>query len=68
MSDTYVSHTKPWSRMQSLSESRGGSKVTEPIFSNSRKRYYLSWSAQKDVGHEKDLKDVPESTRNSGFS
>ena len=32
------SHTKPWSRMQSLSESRGGSKVTKPIFSNSRKR------------------------------
>ena len=38
MSETYVSHTKPWSRMQSLSESRGGSKVTKPIFSNSRKR------------------------------
>ena len=32
------SHTKPWSRMQSLSESHGGSKVTKPIFSNSRKR------------------------------
>ena len=28
-------HTKPWSRMQSLSESLGGSKVTKPIFSNS---------------------------------
>ena len=25
--------------MQSLSESHGGSKVTKPIFSNSRKRY-----------------------------
>ena len=68
MWETYVSHTKPWSRMQSLSESRGGSKVTEPIFSNIRKRYCLLWSAQKDVGHEKDVKDVPESTRNSGFS
>ena len=32
-------HTKPWSRMQSLSESLGGSKVTKPIFSNSGKRY-----------------------------
>ena len=40
MSETYVSHTKPWSRMQSLSESRGGSKVTKPIFSNSIKRYW----------------------------
>ena len=39
MSETYVSHTKPWSRMQSLSESRGGSKVAKPIFSNSIKRY-----------------------------
>ena len=27
--------------MQSLSESRGGSKVTKPIFSNSIKRYFL---------------------------
>ena len=44
MSDTYVSHTKPWSRMQSLSESRGGSKVTKPIFSNSIKRY---WEVQR---------------------
>ena len=42
MSETYVSHTKPWSRMQSLSESRGGSKVTKPIFSNSIKRYCLT--------------------------
>ena len=41
MSETYVSHTKPWSRMQSLSESRGGSKVTKPIFSNSIKRYLV---------------------------
>ena len=39
MSETYVSHTKPWSRMQSLSESCGGSKVRKPIFSNSGKRY-----------------------------
>ena len=45
MSETYVSHTKPWSRMQSLSESRRGSKVTKPIFSNSRKRYSCqNWS------------------------
>ena len=28
--------------MQSLSESRGGSKVTKPIFSNNRKRYWWS--------------------------
>ena len=32
-------NTKPLSRMQSLSESRGGSKVTNPIFRNSAKRY-----------------------------
>ena len=34
MSQTHVAHTKPLSRMQSLSESReggGGSKVTKPI-------------------------------------
>ena len=37
MKQTIVSHTKPLSRMQRLSESRGGSKVTKPIFSNSRK-------------------------------
>ena len=30
MSETHVSHTKPWSRVQSLSESRRGSKVTKP--------------------------------------
>ena len=30
---------EPLSRMQSLSESREGSKVTKPIFSNSAKRY-----------------------------
>ena len=30
--------------MQSLSESRRGSKVTKPIFSNSRKRYYIKCS------------------------
>ena len=41
MSETHVSHTKPWSRMQSLSESRGGSKARKPIFSNSGKRYCL---------------------------
>ena len=40
MSQTHVAHTKPLSRMQSLSESRGGSKVTKPSFSNSAKRYY----------------------------
>ena len=38
MSETHVAHTKPLSRMQSLSESRGGeggggSKVTKLIFS-----------------------------------
>ena len=38
MSQTHVAHTKPLSRMQSLS--RGGSKVTKPSFSNSAKRYY----------------------------
>ena len=41
MSETLVAHTKPLSRMQSLSESRGGSKETKPIFSNSAKRYSL---------------------------
>ena len=40
MSQTHVAHTKPLSRMQSLSESRGGSKETKPSFSNSAKRYY----------------------------
>ena len=35
MSETRVAHTKPLSRMQSLSESRRGSKVTKPIFNNS---------------------------------
>ena len=39
MSETHVSHTKPCSRMRSLSESRGESKVRKPIFSNSGKRY-----------------------------
>ena len=33
MSKTHVAHTKPLSRMQSLSESRGGSKATKPNFS-----------------------------------
>ena len=42
-----VSHTKPWSRMGSLSESRGGSKVTKPIFSSSGKRYCLTIPVQK---------------------
>ena len=31
MSETHVAHTKPLSRMQNLSESRGRSKVTKPI-------------------------------------
>ena len=31
--------TKPLSRIQSLSEPRGGSKMAKPIFSNSAKRY-----------------------------
>ena len=39
MSETHVAHTKPLSRMQSLSDSRGGSKVTKLIFSTSAKRY-----------------------------
>ena len=39
MSETHVAHTKPMSRMQSLSESGRGSKVTKPIFGNSAKRY-----------------------------
>ena len=34
---------KPWSRMVSFSESRGGSKVTKPIFSNSGKRYWFDF-------------------------
>ena len=39
MLETHVFHTKPCSRMQSLSESRGESKVTKPIFNNSGKSY-----------------------------
>ena len=35
------------SRMQSLSESRGGSKVTKPIFSNSGKRYPQSLNSKQ---------------------
>ena len=35
----HVAHTKPLSRVQSLSESRRGSKVTKPIFNDSAKRY-----------------------------
>ena len=38
------------SRMQSLSESRGGSKVTKRIFSSSAKRYY--------AGYERHYRDV----------
>ena len=44
MSETHV-HTKPLSKMQSLSELRGGSKVTKSIFSNSQnsaKRYLIT--------------------------
>ena len=40
---TGVAHTKPLSRLQSLFESRGGSRVTKPIFSNSAKCYSLRW-------------------------
>ena len=41
MSKMHVAHTKPLSRMQSLSESHGAgwSKLTRPIFSNSAKHY-----------------------------
>ena len=35
--------------MQSLSESREGSKVTKPIFSNSIKRYYILHLFQLDL-------------------
>ena len=38
--EAHFAHTKPLTQgMQSLSESRGGSKVTKPIFSNSALRY-----------------------------
>ena len=40
MTETHVAHTKPLSRMQSLSESCRESKVTKTIFSNSAKRYF----------------------------
>ena len=40
MSETHVTHTKPLSRMQSLSESRGRSKVTKSTFSDSAKGYF----------------------------
>ena len=40
MSEMHVAHTKPLSRMQSLSESCRESKVTKPVFSNSAKRYF----------------------------
>ena len=36
MFETHAAHTK---QLQSLSESRMGSKVTKPTFSNSAKRY-----------------------------
>ena len=49
MSETHVSHTKPWSRMRRLSESRGGSKMTKPISSNSGKHY---WDAAQDKAFE----------------
>ena len=57
MSETNVAHTKPLSRMQSLSESRGGSKVTKPIFRNTAKRYisisyrYITGSPSKIASH-----------------
>ena len=35
---THVAQTKRWSRIQSLSESHGGTKVTKPMFSNSAKQ------------------------------
>ena len=39
MSETHVAvaHTKPWSRMRSLSESRGGSEVTRPILGRKKR-------------------------------
>ena len=55
MSETHVAHTKPLSRMQSLSDSRGGSKVTKLIFSTSAKRYqsfsgeFVSQNAARSV-------------------
>ena len=39
MLEMHVAHTKPLSRMNTLSESHGGSKVTKLIFRNSAKRY-----------------------------
>ena len=39
MLEMHVAHTKPLSRMNSLSESHEGSKDTKPIFRNSAKRY-----------------------------
>ena len=39
MLEMHVAHTKALSRMHSLSESHGGSKVTKPTFRNSAKRY-----------------------------
>ena len=39
MLEMHVAHMKPLSRMNSLSESHGGSKVTKPTFRNSAERY-----------------------------
>ena len=40
-SEMHVAHIKPLSRMQSLSESRRGSNVAKPIFSDSSNRYLI---------------------------
>ena len=61
MSETYVAHTKPLSRMQCLSESRGGgggagSKVTKPIFSNSAPGGVLRISSDGDDKMEPKVK------------
>ena len=50
---THVAHTKPLSRMQSLSVSRGRSKVTKPIFSNSAMRYFKIVCAWRTMGRGK---------------
>ena len=52
MSETDVAHTKPH-RTQSLFESRGGSRVTKPIYSNSAKRYSLSLRGRRLKGKGK---------------
>ena len=43
MSEMHVAHTKPLSRKHSLSESRGGFKVTKLIFSDSVKQSAIRW-------------------------